>query len=156
MSVLTDLRDLALPALWRLSLGMAGVYDSRSSGVGSDDFRRVLNAGIWLTAAIVIVAYATKTDVAAGTWWWRSPGVRAFGLLGRFRLRRRLHRQRGRSRYMRRVVVVGHPDVILELMAVLRRESHHGLSIVAACVVGPDQPSAIGDIPVTGGPVTLT
>jgi exopolysaccharide biosynthesis polyprenyl glycosylphosphotransferase len=143
--------SLALPGLWLLALGLAGGYDSRFIGVGSEEFRRVLNAGICLTAVVAIAAYATKTDVARGYVVVAIPCLTILGLLGRYRLRKRLHQQHGKSLHMRRVVAVGHPDVIAELVAVLRRETHHGLSVVAACVVGPDQPPFIGAIPVIGG-----
>ena len=43
---------LSLPALWLPALGLAGAYDSRFIGVGSDEFRRVLNTGVCLTAQI--------------------------------------------------------------------------------------------------------
>ncbi len=109
------------------------------------------SSAIRLIAVVAIAAYSTKTDVARGYVVVAIPCTTAFNLLARFRLRKWLHRQRGQSRYMRRVVVVGHPDVIVELVAVLRRATHHGLSVVAACVVGPDQPSVIGDIPVIVG-----
>jgi len=48
-------------------------------------------------------------------------------------------------------VVVGHADVIAGLTAVLRRETHHGLSVIAACVLGPDRPNTIDGLPVIGG-----
>jgi exopolysaccharide biosynthesis polyprenyl glycosylphosphotransferase len=143
--------SVGLPVLWLTALALAGAYDSRFIGVGSDEFRKVLNAGICLTAVVAIVAYAVRADVARGYIVVALPCLTALGLLARFRLRKHLHRQRARQRFMRRVVVVGHPDVIGELDSVLRRESYHGLMVVAACVVGADQPAAIGDIPVTGG-----
>jgi exopolysaccharide biosynthesis polyprenyl glycosylphosphotransferase len=52
---------------------------------------------------------------------------------------------------MRRAVLVGHADVIAELAAMLRRDTHHGLTAVAACVLGPDRPDAIDGLPVVGG-----
>jgi exopolysaccharide biosynthesis polyprenyl glycosylphosphotransferase len=143
--------SLTLPVLWLLTLGLAGGYDARFIGVGSDEFRRVLNAGISLIAVVAIAAYATKLDVARGYVVVAIPCLTVLGVLARFRLRKGLHRQRGQSLNMRRVVAVGHPDVIEELVGVLRRETHHGLSVIAACAVGPDQPAAIGDIPVIGG-----
>jgi exopolysaccharide biosynthesis polyprenyl glycosylphosphotransferase len=48
-------------------------------------------------------------------------------------------------------VAVGHADVIGELAAVLRRDSYHGLDVVAACVLGPDCPESVDGIPVIGG-----
>jgi exopolysaccharide biosynthesis polyprenyl glycosylphosphotransferase len=142
---------LALPVLWLPALGLAGAYDSRFIGVGPDEFRRVLNTGICLTALIAIVAYATKTDIARGYIVVALPSVTVFDLLGRYLLRKRLHRARSQGNSMRKVVAVGHPDVIAELAAVLRRDSYHGLVVVAACVLGPDRPESVDGIPVIGG-----
>jgi hypothetical protein len=60
------LLSLLLPVLWVVSVRLAGGYDSRFIGVGTDEFRRVLNAGICLTACVAIVSYATKTELARG------------------------------------------------------------------------------------------
>jgi exopolysaccharide biosynthesis polyprenyl glycosylphosphotransferase len=145
------LLSLALPPLWLVNVWLAGGYDSRFIGVGSDEFRRVLNAGVGLTAAVAIVAYASRADLARGYVVAALPLLTVFDLLARFRLRKRLHRLRRLGSCMRRVVVVGHPDVVADLVAVLRRDTHHGLSVVAACVVGPERPAEIDGIPVTGG-----
>ena len=123
--------------LWLAALELASAYDNRFVGVGSDEFRRVVNAGVCLTAVVAIFAYATKTDLARGYVVVALPCMTAFDLLARYSLRKRLHRLRAQGMCMRKVVVVGHQEVIAELAAVLRRETYHGLSIVAACVVGP-------------------
>jgi exopolysaccharide biosynthesis polyprenyl glycosylphosphotransferase len=145
------LLSLVLPLLWVVSVWLAGGYDSRFIGIGSDEFRRVLNAGICLTAAVAIVAYASKADLARGYVVLALPILTALDLMARFRLRKRLHKSRKQGHCMQKVVVVGHPDVVADLAAELRRETHHGLSVVAACVVGPDQSVEIDGIPVTGG-----
>src|SRR5215469_14788735 len=85
---------VGLPVLWRIALELAGAYDVRFIGVGSDEFRRVINAGISLTAVVAILSYATKTDVARGYVVVALPSMTIFDLLGRFRLRKRLHRLR--------------------------------------------------------------
>jgi exopolysaccharide biosynthesis polyprenyl glycosylphosphotransferase len=143
--------SICLPVLWLVALALAGAYDSRFFGVGSDEFRRMLNAGISLIALVAIVAYATRTDIARGYVVVALPCLTLFGLFARFRLRKWLHKRRALGEWMRRVVVVGHPNVISELAAVLRRETHHGLSVVGACVVGPERPAMIGEVPVSGG-----
>ena len=142
---------LALPVLWLASLALAGAYDTRFFGVGTEEFRRVVNSGVCLTAAVAILAYATKTDVARGYVVVALPSATVLDLLVRYRLRKRLHRFRAQGSCMRRVVLVGHPDVIAELAAALRRDTHHGLSVVAACVLGPECPDEIDKIPVIGG-----
>jgi len=141
----------ALPPLWLISVWLAGGYGSRFIGVGSDEYRRVLNAGVCLTATVAIVAYAAKADLARGYVVVALPSLTALDLLARHRLRKWLHRWRARGHCMNKVVVVGHPNVIAQLAAELRRESYHGLSVVAACAVGPERPAEIGGIPVTGG-----
>ena len=37
-----------------------GAYDTRFIGTGSDEFRRVLNAGVSLTAAVAVFSYAVN------------------------------------------------------------------------------------------------
>lgn len=145
------LLSVALPTFWLVAVGLADGYDSRFIGVGSDEFRRVLNAGVGLTAAVAIVAYASKADLARGYVVLALPSLTVLDLLARYALRKRLHRMRSLGRCMRRVVVVGHARVIADLAAMLRRERYHGLSVVAACALGPDQPGEIDDIPVVAG-----
>jgi exopolysaccharide biosynthesis polyprenyl glycosylphosphotransferase len=142
---------VALPVLWIIALELAGAYDVRFIGVGSDEFRRVINAGISLTAAVAVLSYATKTDLARGYIVVALPCMTLFDLLGRYRCRKRLHYFRSRGKCMRKVVVVGHSDVIVQLSAVLRRETYHGLSVVAACLVGPDESEPIEGIPTLAG-----
>ena len=44
--------SLALPVLWIAALWLSGAYDVRFIGTGSDEYRKVLNAGVSLTAAV--------------------------------------------------------------------------------------------------------
>jgi exopolysaccharide biosynthesis polyprenyl glycosylphosphotransferase len=142
--------SLILPLFWLLSVALAGGYDPRFVGVGSDEFRKVVNAGVCLTATVAVVAYATKADVARGYVVIALPCATLFDLLARYALRKRLHKWRSRGRCLRRVVVVGHADVAAKLAAELGRATYHGLSVVAACVVGrPD--AAIPGVPAIAG-----
>ncbi len=142
---------LALPAVWLVALALAGAYDERFIGVGTDEFRRVLNTGVCLTAVVAITAYATKTDVARGYVVVALPSLTIFDLMARYWQRKHLHRLRALGHCMRKVVAVGHPDVIAELATVLHRDSYPGLSVVAACVLGPECPDVIGGIPAVRG-----
>src|SRR5260221_3742127 len=85
---------LALPAIWLVALELAGAYDDRLMGVGSDEFRRVLNAGVCLTAVVAVCSYAAKVDLAHGYVVIALPAMTTFDLLGRFYLRNRLYRLR--------------------------------------------------------------
>jgi exopolysaccharide biosynthesis polyprenyl glycosylphosphotransferase len=142
---------VVLPLLWLGSLAIAGGYDRRFVGVGSDEFRKVLNAAVCLTAAIAIVSYAAKLELARGYLVVALPCATALDLVARYGLRKRLHRRRRKGQFMRRTVAVGHPARVEDLVALLRRDSHHGLSVVAACVAGAQHRGEVADIPVCGG-----
>lgn len=143
--------SLALPFLWVVALELAGAYDARFIGIGSDEFRRVINAGVCLTAAVAIASYATKTDVARGYIVIALPFITISDLLLRLARRKRLHEHRAKGRCMRKAVIVGQSDLVGELASMLRRETYHGLSVVAACILGPGMPPAIDGVPVIGG-----
>jgi exopolysaccharide biosynthesis polyprenyl glycosylphosphotransferase len=76
------------------------------------------------------------------------PCATVFDLLARFALRKRLHRRRKLGRCMRRTVVVGHASVAADLATELRRESYHGLQVVAACVTSVNGHDEVAGIPV--------
>jgi exopolysaccharide biosynthesis polyprenyl glycosylphosphotransferase len=138
--------SVILPLFWLLSVTLAGGYDPRFIGVGSDEFRKVVNAGVCLTAAVAVVSYATKTDIARGYVVVALPCATLFDLLARYALRKRLHKWRSRGRCLRRVVVVGHAPVVAKLADELGRASYHGLSVVAACLAGGPGQSAATEI----------
>jgi hypothetical protein len=140
-----------LPVLWIASVALAGGYDPRFIGLGSDEFRKILNAAVSLTAGIAIASYAVRFDVARGYVVLALPTLAAFDLTGRYLLRRRLHKRRRRGRYMRRTVVAGHKPAVTDLVTQLRRDSHHGLSVVAVCVAGPRTEDEVAGVPVAGG-----
>src|SRR6266540_1024112 len=50
--------SFGLPVLWLVAASLSGAYDARFIGVGSDEFRRVFNAALSLTAAVAILSYA--------------------------------------------------------------------------------------------------
>src|SRR2546429_7071669 len=79
-----------LPVIWVASVALAGGYDARFIGVGSDEFRRVLAAGVNLTAAVAICSYAVKFEFARGYVLLSLPLTTALDLVFRHRLRKRL------------------------------------------------------------------
>jgi exopolysaccharide biosynthesis polyprenyl glycosylphosphotransferase len=140
-----------LPILWVASLALAGGYDERFIGVGSDEFRKVLSSGVNLTALVAVASYAVKFDFARGYALLSLPLVTALDLVVRHRLRKRLHKQRTRGACMRRVVAVGHAPAVADLVGELRRETYHGLSVVGACLAGGTMLGEIAGVPVYGG-----
>jgi exopolysaccharide biosynthesis polyprenyl glycosylphosphotransferase len=143
--------SLTLPLVWVATVALSGANDSRFIGVGTDEFRRVLNAGAFLIAAVAILSYAFKAELARGYVVIALPSVTAFDLLARFVLRKQLHRARAQGHCMRRVVVVGHALVVADIVTVLRRETYHGLTVVAACVADALPAGLLGTVPIAEG-----
>jgi exopolysaccharide biosynthesis polyprenyl glycosylphosphotransferase len=140
-----------LPLLWLGSLAVAGGYDPRFIGVGSDEFRKVINAAVSLTAAVAIFSYVTSLDLARGYVVVALPCTAALDLVARYGLRKRLHKRWRGGQDMRRTVAVGHPASVEDLVTLLQRDSHHGLSVVAACVAGAQRQDEVADVPICGG-----
>src|SRR5437016_4639725 len=86
--------SLALPVLWVAALWLAGAYDVRFIGTGSDEFRRVLNAGVSLTAAVAIFSYAVNLQLSRAYVVIALPSLTLFDMVLRLALRKRLHRRR--------------------------------------------------------------
>nr|WP_231515395.1 sugar transferase [Herbidospora cretacea] len=145
------LSSAALPFLWVVVVGLSRAYEPRFAGVGSEEFRRVARAGVMLTAAVAVVAYVTKIDVARGYVIIALPLMTVLTLLARYALRRRLHRKRTRLQCMRRVIAVGHQGSVADLVRLLQKERYHGMHIVGACL--PDEGAGVADVgvPVLGG-----
>lgn len=142
--------SLALPLLWVGALWLAGAYDVRFIGAGSDEFRKVLNAGVSLTAGLAIFSYLANNELSRGYLVIAVPGLTALDLIARFVLRKRLHKLRSAGRCMSTVIAVGHEPAVSDLITELQREKYHGLTVVAACVAGSESQEVAG-VPVVGG-----
>jgi exopolysaccharide biosynthesis polyprenyl glycosylphosphotransferase len=143
-----------LPVAWLMSVLLAGGYDARFIGLGSDEFRRILSAAVNLTACLAVVSYAAKLDLARGYMAIALPSATVMDLAARYLLRKRLHRRRVRGRCVRRVVAVGHAAAVARLVTVLRRDTYHGLAVAAACLVDAAEragPDGAAGVPVVGG-----
>jgi len=143
--------SLALPVLWVAALWLAGAYDVRFIGTGSDEFRKVLNAGIGLTAAVTIFSYAINLELSRAYVVIALPSLTVFDMLARFALRKRLVRRRMHGKCMHSVVAVGHELAVADLVTELGRDGYHGLNVVGACVVQPGELDELAGVPVYGG-----
>ena len=92
--------SLTLLVLWLLALALAGGYDVRYIGTGSDEFRKVLNAGIGLTAATAIFSYAVNIRLSRSYLLIALPSTTVLDLFARYAIRKHLHRLRRSGRCM--------------------------------------------------------
>ncbi|GAA4953736.1 sugar transferase [Streptomonospora halophila] len=145
--------SLAFPGLWMVAVAVAGGYARRFVGQGTEEFRRVLSAGVVLTAGAAVCFCAAQVDVARGYVLPALATVVSASLAMRYAWRKRLHRMRGRGRCMRGVVAVGHLESARDLVRQFRREPYHGMRVIGVCLP-PRQAWAGGEVdgcPVLGG-----
>ncbi|MET7425627.1 sugar transferase [Dactylosporangium sp. NPDC005555] len=153
-SVLTNynsryaLLSALLPVAFTATLAANRAYEKRYLFVGTDEYQRVLRAGLALTAATIVGAYAAEIEIARG-WFALALPLVTFGCLAaRFVLRQLLHRARKtRGACMRRVVVVGHELAVEAMTRQLCRERYHGLKVVGACLAAK---GSVQGVPVLG------
>jgi exopolysaccharide biosynthesis polyprenyl glycosylphosphotransferase len=143
--------SLALPVLWICALWMAGGYDVRFIGTGSDEYRKVLSAGVGLIAAIAVFSYAINIELSRAYVLIALPTTTLLDLVTRFTIRKQLHRQRAVGRCMLSVVAVGHEAAVADLVKELEHDRYHGLTVVGACVVHPSECDDVVGVPVYGG-----
>jgi hypothetical protein len=96
--------SLTFPILWTAVLWLSGAYDDRFIGTGPDEFRKVLNTGVSLTAGLAIVSYAVNTELSRAYLLLTMPSVTALDLTARYAMRKRLHKQRAAGRCMSTVL----------------------------------------------------
>jgi exopolysaccharide biosynthesis polyprenyl glycosylphosphotransferase len=142
--------SLALPVLWLAAVALAGGYDVRFIGTGSDEFRKVLNAGVSLTAAVAIFSYLVNIDLSRAYVLIALPTVTLLDLTARYVMRKRLHKLRGTGRCMLSVVAVGHESAVADLVKELGRDRYHGMTVVGACVAHPSEGDDVAGVPVYG------
>ena len=143
--------SLALPVLWIAALWLAGAYDVRFIGTGSDEYRKVLNAGVSLTAAVAIFSYTVNLQLSRAYVVIALPTIAVFDLFARFGMRKRLHARRMHGKCLHNVVAVGHELAVAALITELGRDKYHGLTLVGACVVRPGECDEVVGVPVYGG-----
>ena len=143
--------SLALPLLWIGAVRIAGGYDVRYIGTGSDEFRRMLNAGVGLTAALALYSYTARLQLSRGLVLIALPALTVSDLIVRYAMRKRLHRLRASGQCMSAVVAVGHELAVADLVSELSREKYHGLMVIGACIAQPAGRSVLAGVPVYGG-----
>jgi exopolysaccharide biosynthesis polyprenyl glycosylphosphotransferase len=142
---------LALPAAWLAGVWLAGGYDARFAGAGPEEFRKIFSTCGGLVAAAAICSWTLNLELPRRYLLIAIPVITLLDLIARYLMRKQLHRMRAIGRQMRSAVVVGHEPAVADLITELRRDRHHGLSVVAACVARPSGSQEIAGVPVHGG-----
>jgi len=156
VSPVTDLplTSTAAPWLilaWMVFLTVEGAYSSRLFGSGPEEFKLVLFASFLTACTVGLGCYLLQVDLSRGflllTFLLGIPML----LTERYVVRQMMYRARRNGYLQRRVVAVGGPSAVNELVDVLQRERHVGYQVVGACV--PDGITVDSDaftVPVLG------
>ena len=127
---------LMLPAAWFVALALSRCYEARFVGSGPEEFRRVLDASVRLTATVVLIAFAADIELSRIYVAIALPLGGTLLLLGRLAGRFWLNRRRRQGAASHRVLVLGTYHHVQDLVLRLRREPLAGLQVVGACVPG--------------------
>jgi len=122
------------PLAWLATMSLNRAYEDRFLGGGSEEFRRVLNAAVRLTALVAVGSYATKAEVARAYLLIVFPVATILTLVGRAAARALLHRMRRAGRCQHRVLVVGAGESAAALVRLARRDPSAGWSVVGVCL----------------------
>lgn len=143
--------SVALPVAWVIAIGLAGGYQRRYLGIGPDEFNRVALGALGLTSAVGIYAVATSTSIARGYVVMALPLAAIMTSVGRYALRKHVHRERSRGRFQHSTIVMGHRSGLDAFIRHLERSTHHGYDVVGACVPdGETDRQPIRGVPVLG------
>jgi exopolysaccharide biosynthesis polyprenyl glycosylphosphotransferase len=124
---------LTVPA-WLGVLAIAGCYDRRILGTGSEEYHRIINGGVHFLAFVAVLHFLFKLVIARGFVGVLIPVAVVLTLLARYRLRMWLYARRRSGRFVRRTLLVGLPSTVVDVGEHLIRADWSGLRLVGACV----------------------
>jgi len=143
--------SLAFTPIWLGVLGLARAYEPRYLHVGSEEFRRVIDAGVWLSLAAALLSYSLQVPLARGYLLLLVLTATTGTIASRLACRKRLHHRRAAGAgWMRRTIVAGHDRSVHRAVRELRRTRWHGYEVVGVCLKGSPRTGAF-DVPVTEG-----
>jgi len=120
-----------LPVAWLATMWLGGSYEERVLVCGTEEFRRVLNASVWLLAVISVGAFALRFPVSRTVIAIALVSVTALSLMTRYLARRVLHTWLRGDATLHRAVVVGTAEEAEGLSIHMIRNSHVGFSVTA-------------------------
>ncbi len=148
-----DYRSLAvmLVPAWLITMALAGTYDSRFIAAGAEQYRRILNGGVWLLALLAFISFALHADVSRAFVLVSIPMTTLLTVVERYALRKALHRRFARDWSAHRVVAIGSVSDVSDLAVHMHRASHAGFRVIAALTPGETQPPGLPDNVVWAG-----
>ena len=144
---------LVVLLLTAMTLRLNRVWDQRVLGQGSEEFTRLIRG--FVSAAVVVALIGLALEVRAVRPWVFGllPLAGLLSLIGRFAMRKWLHRQRGHGRFVHPMLAVGTVESVRDMIGRTRRDPQTGWIVRGACTptgTGPDGAADIMGVPVVG------
>lgn len=137
-----------LALVWWLALRANGAYEAHILGHGAAEYRIIAEATLWVFAAVAMLAFALKVDLARGYILLALPA----GIVGLWVARRLWRTWLGGRRVAgdlsHDVLVVGHESSAQQLVQVFAALPQAGYRVIGVC--GASEGQAIEGIPVLG------
>ena len=142
--------SVGFPFAWVASCAMTRSYERRFLATGSDEYRRVFDAGIRLLAATALALFAFRMGLARTYVLVGFPLATLLTLVNRAEVRRQIRQARAQGHALHRVLVVGLERSSAELVRQLRSEPGAGFEVVGVCLDLPEGKETVEDVPVLG------
>lgn len=134
---------VTLVPAWLVTLALSGSYDPRFLAVGAEQYRRVVNGAAWLLAVLTLSAFASHSDVSRGVILGSVPFIGFLSIIERFVWRRALQRRLTAGYSTHRVMAIGSPGEVRDLVVHMHRATHAGFRVVAALTPGMSAPPVL-------------
>src|SRR6478736_9111397 len=126
---------------WVIAIFLLGAYRPQVFGAGLDEYKHMVYASLWTAAAVGIGCYLLQFELSRGFFVLAfTIGIPAL-VMGRWMLRRSIHRARAHGALQHRVVIAGNEGHVDEIASVLRREKWLGYNVVGALTPEPGERS---------------
>lgn len=138
-----------LVALWWLVLAAVDSRGRGVLGVGLDEYRRVIRAGLYTFGGVAIASFWFHAELSRALFVSTLPTGIVAVLAGRWLARQALGRLRRGGRALTPAVVVGTAPAVLDVVRETRRNRYAGYDVTAVCLVDGVQSSELEELAVS-------
>jgi exopolysaccharide biosynthesis polyprenyl glycosylphosphotransferase len=138
-----DYLGVVIALLWLGALGAFRSRDRRVLGLGSDEYKRVINATVLVFGLAAIILLVAQIPASRGYFALALPLGLGGLLISRWSMRAWLTRQRVKGRFLSRVVVLGRPKDVKYVIKQIRRRPGGEYDVVGAAIAGANANSRL-------------
>lgn len=132
--------SLVVALAWMVALHVYRSRDARITGLGTDEYKRVVNASLVLLGSLALASVVLQFDISRGYFGLVLPAGIGGLVCSRWLMRRWLQAQRRRGRYLSRVLVLGRPRDVRYVVHQISAKSRAAYSVVGVALTGKQKP----------------